>query len=76
MSKSRRTRQIVPADGWFAKFKDPKRQFLPLACWPLVTSEDDEDGIVMGMIADECLHMVEDEDDFEAYYHVSEIKKK
>ena len=72
MSKNRKILQIIPADGWWARMMKQDPEFQPLACWALIEGED-ADGVVMGMIAGECVEFVEDEEKFDAYFHTSEL---
>lgn len=63
-------KQIIPADGWYAKFRhgDPGEGFytVKLACWAL-WENDDGDTKVHGMIDDDGIVIIDNEDDFFDY---------
>ena len=59
--------QILPADGWYAKFKDSDGEFIQaLACWALIEKKDG-DREVVGLMGGECIDSAEGMANFERY---------
>jgi hypothetical protein len=76
-----RIKQIIPADGWFAGFKDPggNIDYCPVLCFALVSYEDKGDAftevkpICWGdPYADFC----DESSNFDGLRHLSELPEK
>jgi len=66
-------KQIIPADGWYARFKTATKDFnstAKLVCWALFEDEDGRTKI-FGMIDDEGIQNAAADDDFVGYAHLT-----
>ena len=55
MLEDRKIRSIIPASGWFARYKVVDEETVtedPLVCWALLYSHDGYDEEIVGMISD------------------------
>lgn len=61
--------QIIPAIGWFARYREPNEIIdVPLACWALL-----DNGQVAGIDAGDLTQIAEDIKTFSCYIHESEL---
>jgi len=74
----RKVIQIIPADGWFARYTDASQDspdnVYPLACWALVESETGERWVEGMDSASDGIALAPDTTNFIEYVHTSEIQ--
>lgn len=74
----RKILQVIPAEGWFAVYKenDGSESSVRLACWALVEETDDEftDNVVVGMETgyDQSVDFADTAVNFVRYVHTSD----
>ena len=77
-----KAKQIVPANGWYAKVEDENKRikFMPIAVWVLTEDGQTDDVVGLACAYGDFLRIAESEldleDTFLGYVHESEIDPK